>query len=139
MNFALVGDDAAAVPLIQAALTTGHRFVRAALADRLIETHAKFAAIPQCSWEELLIDNNVEAVLVAGDSDDVQTAAKQLASTGKPLLIVPRLAFGAACAYELSLIRDDSHVKLMPAFEHRFNPELVTVSKRLANRELRWP
>ncbi|TXT36302.1 MAG: hypothetical protein FD138_1028 [Planctomycetota bacterium] len=135
MNFALLGDDVAAVPLIEAALATGQRFVRAALADRLHATHTPVATIPKCSWEDLLIDDNVEAVLVAGDSDEVQTAAKQLASAGKPLLIVPRLSFGAACAYELSLIRDDSHVTLMPAFSLRFDPELVVLSQRLANRE----
>ena len=136
MNFALLGDDAAAAPLIHAALAAGHRFVRAALADRLLATDAACVTIPKCAWEDLLIDNAVEAVLVAGESDDVQIAAKQLASAGKPLLIVPRLAFGAACAYELSLIRDDSHVKLMPTFEHRFHPELAALSRRLANREL---
>ena len=135
MNFSLLGDDAAAVPLIQAALAAGHRIVRSALAERLIATHPDFATIPKCSWEDLLIDRDVAAVLVAGDSDDVQTAAKQLAASGKPLLIVPRLAFGAACAYELSLIRDDSHVQLMPAFEHRFDPELVALSQRLASGE----
>ena len=136
MNFALLGDDAAAAPLIHAALAAGHRFVRAALADRLLATDAACVTIPKCAWEDLLIDNAVEAVLVVGESDDVQIAAKQLASAGKPLLIVPRLAFGAACAYELSLIRDDSHVKLMPAFEHRFSSELAALSRRLANREL---
>ncbi len=136
MNFALLGDDAAAVPLIQAALAAGHRFVRSALAERLITSRTEFATIPQCSWEALLIDKTVESVLVAGDSNELQTAAKHLASAGKPLLIVPRLAFGTACAYELSLIRDDSHVKLMPAFEQRFHPELVALSQRLAIREL---
>ena len=136
MNFALLGDDASAVPLIQAALTNGHHLVRGALAERLVAAHPDLTRFPAVSWEELLIDNNVEAVLVAGDSDDVQTAAKQLASAGKPLLIVPRLAFGTACAYELSLIRDDSHVTLMPAFEHRFDPELVALSQRLINLDL---
>ena len=135
MNFALLGDDAAAVPLIQAAQAAGHRFVRSALAERLIAAHTEFAAISNCSWEDLLIDSSVEAVLVAGDSDDVQTAAKQLASAGKPLLIVSRVSFGAACAYELSLIRDDSHVKLMPVFEHRFDSELVALPQQLASRE----
>lgn len=134
MNFALLGDDSAVVPLIQAAVAAGHRLVRSTLADRLVETHAEFAAIPNCSWEDLLIDPNVGAVLVAGDSDDVQTAVKQLASAGKPLLMIPRVSFGAACAYELSLIRDDSHVKLMPAFEHRLDSELVALSRRLASR-----
>ena len=130
MNFALLGDDVTAAPLVQAVLAAGHRFVRAALSDRLV------AETPKCSWEDLLIDKDVEAVLVAGDSDEIQTAAKQLASAGKPLLIVPRLAFGAACAYELSLIRDDSHVKLMPAFEHRFHAEFVTLSQQLTSRQL---
>ena len=136
MNFALLGDDVAAMPLIQAALATGHRFVRAALAERLIQTQSRFAALPQCSWEDLLVDDTVAAVLVAGDSDDVQTAAKQLASAGKPLLVVPRLSFGAACADELSLIRDDSHVTLMPAFLLRFDADLVALSQRLAKHEL---
>ncbi len=135
MNFALLGDDAAAVPLIQAALAAGQRFVRAALADRLLDSNTSIATIPRCTWEDLLVDNNVEAVLVAGDSDDVQTAAKQLASVGKPMLIVPRLGLGAACAYELSLIRDDSHVTLMPVFLLRFDRELFSLSQRLANRE----
>ena len=132
MNFALLGDDAAAIPLIEAVSTAGHRLVGAALANRLIASHAIPDSVPQCSWDDLLVDNSVEAILVAGDSDDVQVAAKQLASAGKPLLIVPRVAFGAACAYELSLIRDDSHVRLLPVFAHRFHPELVALSKRLA-------
>ena len=58
MKFALLGDDVAAVPLIEAALATGQRFVRAALADRLLATHTSVATIPKCSWEDLLIDNN---------------------------------------------------------------------------------
>lgn len=135
MNFALLGDDAAAAPLIRAALSVGHRFVRAALAERLMAATSELGALASGVWEEMLTDPDIEAVLVAGDSDEVQTAAKQLASSGKPLLIVPRVAYGAACAYELSLIRDDSHVKLMPVFEHRFDPELVALSQRLASRE----
>ncbi len=136
MNFALVGDDAAAVPLLEAIPAAGHRVVRAALAERLLASHAEWSSVPRCSWEEFLIDPAVEAIVIAGDSDEVQAAAKLLASAGKPLLIVPRVAFGAACAYELSLVRDDSHVELMPAFLLRFVPELVSLSQRLATGEL---
>ena len=136
MNFALVGDDATAVPLLEAMPAAGHRVVRAALAERRLASHAEWSSVPRCSWEELLIDQDVEAIVIAGDSDEVQTAAKLLASAGKPLLIVPRVAFGAACAYELSLIRDDSHVELMPAFSLRFVPELVSLSQQLAAGEL---
>ena len=136
MNFVLVGDDAAAVPLLEAILGAGHRVVRAALADRLLASHPEWSSVSRCSWEELLIDQSVTGVVIAGDSDDVQVAAKQLASAGKPLLIVPRVSLGAGCAYELSLIRDDSHVELMPAFPFRFVPELVSLSQRLANGEM---
>jgi myo-inositol 2-dehydrogenase/D-chiro-inositol 1-dehydrogenase len=139
MNFALVGDDAAAVPLLEAIVAAEHRVIRAALAVPAageIASHEQWSSVSRCSWEELLIDEAVEAIVVAGDSDDVQTAAKQLASAGKRLLIVPRVAFGSACAYELSLIRDDSHVELMPAFALRFAPELVSLSQRIAAGEL---
>lgn len=114
----------------------GHRLIRAALAERLLASTAQWSSVPHCSWEELLIDQSVEAIVVAGDSDEVQSAAKLLASAGKPLLIVPRVAFGSACAYELSLIRDDSHVELMPTFSLRFAPELDSLSQRMATGEL---
>ncbi len=136
MNFALVGDDVAAVPLLEAISRSEHQVVRAALADRLLASNPEWSSVSRCSWEELLIDQSIAAVVIAGDSDDLQAAAKQLATAGKPLLIVPRVAFGAACAYELSLIRDDSHVELMPAFLLRFVPELVLLSQRLAAGEL---
>ncbi|MCX7423196.1 MAG: hypothetical protein NT013_27175 [Planctomycetia bacterium] len=136
MNFALLGDDPAALPLIDAVQQAGHKLVRVALADTLHLRSAVVAVLTPNSWEELLIDAAVEAVIVAGDSDDVQTAAKQLASSGKPLLIVPQADFGTGCGYELSLIRDDSHVVLMPAFVHRAEVDLLSLSERLTSGEL---
>ena len=136
MNFALLGGDPAALPLLHAATEAGQQLVRAVLAERLRSRSATLAAMPQSRWEDLLTDGNVEAVIVAGDSEEIQTAAKQLASSGKPLLIVPKAEFGAACAYELSLIRDDSQVVLMPAFAHRHDADLLALSQRLRSGEL---
>ena len=136
MNFALLGDDPAALPLIEAVQQTGHKLVRAALAETLRSRIAAIASLPLSQWEDILIDAAVEVVIVAGDSDEVQSAAKQLASSGKPLLIIPQAEFGAACGYELSLIRDDSHVVLMPAFVHRADPELLSLSQRMVSGEL---
>ena len=133
MNFALLGDDPAALPLIESVRLTGHKLVRAALAETLRSRSAALASLPLSQWEDILIDAAVEAVIVAGDSDEVQSAAKQLASSGKPLLIIPQAEFGAACGYELSLIRDDSHVVLMPAFVHRANPDFLSLSQRMAS------
>ncbi len=141
MNFALLGDDPVARPLLEAALAGGHNVQRAALADRRLPMMENlFGRIGDPSylarWEDLLTDSNIEAVIVAGDSEEIQTAAKQLAMSGKPLLIVPKAEFGWACGYELSLIRDDSQVVLMPAFVHRGDVELLALSQRLAAREL---
>jgi predicted dehydrogenase len=141
MNFALLGDDPSARSLLEAALAGGHIMQRAALADRRLPMIKNLFGrnanpIYLDRWEDLLTDSNIEAVIVAGDSEEIQTAAKQLAMSGKPLLIVPKAEFGWACGYELSLIRDDSHVVLMPAFLHRGNVELLALSQRLAAREL---
>lgn len=132
MNFALLGDDPAALPIIEAVQQTGHRLVRVALADSLREKCEAIRSLAQCRWEDILIDSAVDAVIVSGNSDDVQAAAKQLASSGKPLLIVPQADFGAGCGYELSLIRDDSQVVLMPAFVHRADAELLALSSKMA-------
>lgn len=135
MNFALLGDADAAYPLLDAVRSAGHSVVRAALADQLIAAHPELASVAKCGWEVLLVDSMLDAVIVAGDSDEVQFAAKQLAAAGKPLLVVPRVSFGDGCAYELSLIRDDSHIELMPAFGHRGDPELAALSQRLRHGE----
>ncbi len=136
MSFALLGDDSAALPLLRAATESGHKLIRAVFAERLRAQNGTLAAMPQSRWEDLLIDGNVEAVIVAGDSEEIQTAAKQLAASGKPLLIVPKAEFGAACAYELSLIHDDSQVVLMPAFAHRNDVDLQALSQRMKAGEL---
>ena len=136
MNFALLGDDPAALPLIEAVQQTGHRLVRVALVDSLRQKCEAIGSLAQGRWEDILIDSAVDAVIVSGNSDDVQAAAKQLASSGKPLLIVPQADFGTGCGYELSLIRDDSQVVLMPAFVHRADAELLSLSSKLVSGEL---
>ena len=136
MNFALLGDDPAALPLIEAVQQTGHRLVRVALVDSLRQKCEAIGSLAQGRWEDILIDSDVDAVIVSGNSDDVQAAAKQLASSGKPLLIVPQADFGTGCGYELSLIRDDSQVVLMPAFVHRADAELLSLSSKLVSGEL---
>ncbi len=130
MNFALLGDDPVARRLSEAAISAGHRLTRTWWTRLASDSNRPDP------WELMLTDSSIEAVIVGGDGEELQTAAKQLASSGKPLLIVPNLGFADACAYELSLIRDDSHVVLMPAFEQRLDPELQSLSRRLLAGEL---
>lgn len=131
MNFATLGNNPSLQSLSDAVTATGHRIVRSWQED-LAPSNSRSSE----SWEVMLTDSSIEAVIVVGDSDEIQTAVKQLASSGKPLLILPTLGFSDSCAYELSLIRDDSHSVLMPVFEHRFDTELKSLSQRLTAGEL---
>ncbi len=135
MKFALIGDDPAAQPWLKALAAGGHSLCAAALADRLFDGGAG-SSVRRVTWEHLLTDRDLDAVLIAGDTDEVLAAAKQLATDSRPLLILPSLALGIATAYELSLIRDDSRVVLMPAFAHRGDAELQSLSQRLRSGEI---
>jgi myo-inositol 2-dehydrogenase/D-chiro-inositol 1-dehydrogenase len=125
MNFALFGDDSAAVPLIRAiAFHPEHALTRivssletSALAD-VMQIAPAARIVPQ--WEELLGDGEIDAVIVAGHEETVLDGAKRLAADGKSLLILPDARQGLAFVYELTLIRDDANVVLCPAFLNRF-------------------
>ena len=62
MNFALLGDDSAAAPLLEAISVSEHRLVRSALADRSPLWNSFLASVPRGGWEELLADAAVEVV-----------------------------------------------------------------------------
>jgi myo-inositol 2-dehydrogenase/D-chiro-inositol 1-dehydrogenase len=138
MNFALLGHHPAAAPLIQAIFESEHHLVCQAFPEASLATaadqafHQRLNALPTRAWEELLIDASIDAILVAGDSEEVQFAAKQLASSGKPLLLVPHVSLGEGCAYELSLIQDDSHAVLVPAFRLLGDTKLIALAERIA-------
>ena len=115
MNFALLGDDSAAVPLVRAiAFHPEHALNRivsshetSALAD-IMQIAPAARIVPQ--WEELLADGEIDAVIVAGHEEAVLEGARRLAADGKPLLILPDARQGLAFVYELTLIRDDANV-----------------------------
>ena len=116
MDFALLGEDAAVLSLVRA------------IGDRA--EHAMMRDIS--GWEQLLADDNVEAVIVAGCEPGVLDGAKQLAAAGIPLLVVPHIGQGAGWIYELTLARDDSGVVLLPAFAHVDDPAVTALGGVLA-------
>lgn len=125
MNFALLGDDPAVLPLVRAIVADPtHVLSEAALLDT--NGPAILQAAPgarlRSKWDELLIDSKLNAVIVAGASEAVLTAARQLAAAGKALIVFPRIEQGAEFIYELSLIRDDTGVLLFPVFSRRVHP-----------------
>jgi predicted dehydrogenase len=120
MEFALLGEDAVATSLVRAiADCAEHGIVRG-----------------EAEWEQLLVDDAVDAVIVAGCEADVLDGAKQLAAAGVPLLVVPHIGQGAGWVYELTLARDDSGVVLMPGFPDVDDPALTTLGGLLAEAAL---
>lgn len=137
MNLALLGDDPTLWPLLRALETSSvHRLTVAAVPGRLAERFA--AQLPQVRltdrWDHLLIDTSVEAVIVAGRSEAALEAARRLASEGKPLFLWPH-GGETAFAYELSLVRDDAKVPLVPLFPLRFDAALISLKERIAAEE----
>lgn len=86
------------------------------------------------NWEDLV--QSFDAVLVGGSDERELDAIKQLANAGQRLLFIPRTGQGSTFIYELSLIRDDNRVALMPAVWHRCDPALVALREALRSGSL---
>ncbi len=118
MKFALLGWNLQIAPLLRAiSADSRHSFTIAAELpeESLGELLAAAPGIRVLqTWEELLVDTAADVTLVAGDSDSIQTGAKQLAVDGRPLALVPQASQGSAFIYELTLTHDDNRVPLAP-------------------------
>ena len=127
MNFALLGDDPAVMSLIGAiAADSGHSLSHAALTTKILpdvlQSVPAVRVVPQ--WEELLAVEEVDAVIIAGHQEPILEGAKKLAAAGKSLLLFLDAGQGLTFIYELTLIRDDAHVVLFPAFPWRLDPQV---------------
>lgn len=127
MNFGLLCDDPEAAWMMSAfRLHAGHRIVRAILispnADQLLVGMTGVTCSDR--WEDLLAADDLDAVIVGGSDEHIWEGARQLASSGLPLLVLPNISDGLAILYELSLIRDDRLGVLFPCWPHREDPEL---------------
>jgi predicted dehydrogenase len=125
MKFALIGDDPDILPLTSAiAASQTHRLDCAALIGSLDARLRKVApalrVLPR--WDAILTAGQIDAVLVCGSDDLVLEAARQVASAGNRLLILPRSAQGSTWIYELSLIRDEGNAWIAPIFVDRALP-----------------
>jgi len=130
MNFALLGDDRAVLPLIRAiGRHQDHRVECAAmigsLERELLRAAPGLLILP--TWDRILIGNEIEAVIVCGHRSETLEGAKQIAAAGKPLVILPKASQGSTWIYELGLIRDEGHVSLVPVFADRLRPPLHTL------------
>lgn len=133
MKFAIVGETADTLPIALALNQADqHSVTHVALVRSDSRVMAELPAarlIPE--WEDLLADNTVDAVIVSGHEDHILPPARQLAGTGRSLLVVPSAGLTAAFAYELSLVRDENLVPLYPVLLHRLDPAAVKLRELL--------
>lgn len=71
------------------------------------------------TWEELLTDSTLAAVLVGGTDADVLDAARKFSQAGTPLWVLPHPRQGLLFAYELNLAAQETNATLMAVFPHR--------------------
>src|SRR5262249_42402433 len=76
------------------------------------------------TWEDLLSDAEVDAVIVTGAGDERQQAVRQLVLAGKSVLLPADLTQPAAFFYELALIEAERPGSLFPLLVLR-GPALV--------------
>jgi predicted dehydrogenase len=134
MNFALLGDDRAVLPLVRAiARSQEHHVECAAMVGSLERELLRAAPGLQISptWDRILVGSEVDAVLVCGHESETLEAAKQVAAAGKALIILPQASQGSTWIYELGLIRDEGHVSLVPVFSERLRPTIRAIHEAL--------
>lgn len=134
MKFALLGEDRAAQSLVRAVLRSGdHELVLAAAAGsfavELVANSPRLVVSDQAA--DVLVTPEVEAAIVCGAYADVLETAKRLAADGTPLIVVPNARQELTAIYELSLVRDDSHVQLVPYASRVFDPEIAVLRRLL--------
>lgn len=125
MNFALLGHDPAVLPLVSAiAADSRHALTHVALSGHLqgelmrLVPRARVCA----NWDELLLEERLNAVVVAGHAEGLLEGARQLAAAGKPLVVLPSADQGLDWVYQLTLVRDDTRVLLVPIFPQQGRP-----------------
>lgn len=136
MRFALLCDDLSVGPLLDVLEKhpDGHRLTHAVRVtfqtDQLLHGRTGITFVEH--WEDLLSANDVDLVLIGGTDPQILEGAKQLASAGVPLLMIPHAEHGSTFVYELGLIHDDNHVALYPLFWHRFDDAVIELKSQLA-------
>jgi len=131
MNFALLGGDAALLPLLRTIAASEQHALRMAAGVPSLFSKNLLSTCPAVqlvdTWDEFLGDNGTDAVIAVEGSTagaTVDEGIKRLAAAGTPMLLLPGGDPASSLVYELSLIRDDTQVPVIPLFPMRFFPPL---------------
>ena len=141
MNYVLLGESETLPLLLDAIGQSDSKLLAAACCDKMRD--AVTSSNPEThivdQWEDLLSLNDIDAVIVAGAADEVLAAARQFATNERPLILLPDVGARSVFTYELSLIRDDTGVKLIPAFAARSHPAVLEFQRRVGEDSIGKP
>lgn len=139
MNFALIGDDPAVVPLLQALHARPEHTLSCAAGAVAVqgEVLSLFPAARLFEHpEELLIRSGIDAVIVGAIGPDLLHLARRMGEAGCAMLVVPRAVQGGEFVYALSLIHDDTHRALAPYFDLAAHPLVRELQRLVTSGEL---
>ena len=141
MRFALLGEGQTAFSVAKAVVAhPAHRLIR-----QVDWPHSPSTALPfvpgspvasglriSRSWEDLLTDAEVDAVIVAGWNDDLQPVVRQLVQAGKAVLVAPQLVQSAAFFYELALVESEFPGRIFPMLGLRGHPQILKLQELIS-------
>jgi predicted dehydrogenase len=138
MRFALYGEEPAGLAVARAvAASPGH------VLTRIVGRPHSHTGLPGGSrvrfcqaWENLLTDSDVDAVIVAGNSEEMQQAVRQLALSGRRVLVSPELLQPTAFFYEMALLEAESPGRLFPLLGLRGHPLVLKLGELIASEAL---
>ena len=110
-----------------------HALSAVALTDNGWTQFAKSAPQPRraADWRELLIDSEIDAVIVAGHSQDILDGARALARERKTLIVIPDVRQSSSFAYDLWPAEDEGRTRLIPLFRHDATNDKAVVQDKL--------
>jgi hypothetical protein len=118
MKFVLLGWSPSVFPVLRSLSQSANDELLAAAEVPSSQTAELLEAAPGVrvldGWESLLAELDADACIVAGSTDAVLEGARQLASDGRALILLPEAGQGTAFVYELTLNQDDSGTPLIP-------------------------
>ena len=118
MKFVLLGWSPSVLPVLWSLSQSADDVLIAAAEVPSSQTADLLEAAPGvrvlAGWESLLAELDADACLVAGSDESVIEGARQLASDGRALILLPEAGQGTAFVYELTLNQDDAGTPLIP-------------------------
>lgn len=120
-HFLVLAGDATVLPWMQAVVDRGDRVVRIvtlqeSLAGRVRDQFPGFETLPFIQPELISAPPECDSVLLSGADPSLFVAARQLGSTGLPVLVVTTSSGPSSALFDLMPLWEERRTKLVPGF-----------------------